>query len=145
MSDSSTSAIDDKNDDNNNSSDDSNTDNWGGFALSLLQTSIFYFLIVLFASGYIFWTRVPYQLIMEIFPTLDSKFGREFYCPKSCKKGRVEHTEELKKRGFEIEQRRKQREQQRLMESKLKNNKGPNTSSVGGKRKSGGSAKYRRR
>ena len=136
MSDSSTSAIDDKNDDNNNNnSDDSDTDNWGGFALSLLQTSIFYFLIVLFASGYIFWTRVPYQLIMEIFPTLDSKFGREFYCPKSCKKGRVDHKEELKKRGFEIEQRRKQREQQRLMESKLKNNK------VGGKRKTGGSAK----
>ena len=46
MSDSSTSAIDDKNDDNNNNSDDSDTDNWGGFALSLLKTSIFYFLIV---------------------------------------------------------------------------------------------------
>ena len=48
MSDSSTSAIDDKN---NNNSDDSDSDNWGGFALSLLKTSIFYFLIVLFASG----------------------------------------------------------------------------------------------
>ena len=121
MSDSSTSAIDDKDNENNNNSDDSESDNWGGFALSLLQTSIFYFLVVLFASGYIFWTRVPYQLIMEIFPTLDSKFGREFYCPESCKKGRTQHKEELKKRATEIKQRRKEREQNRMMESQYQN------------------------
>ena len=51
MSDSSTSAIDDKDNENNNNSDDSESDNWGGFALSLLQTSIFYFLVVLFIYG----------------------------------------------------------------------------------------------
>jgi hypothetical protein len=136
MSDSSTSAIDDKNNENNNNSDDSDSDDWGGFALSLLKTSIFYFLIVLFASGYIFWTRVPYQLIMKIFPTLDSKFGREFYCPQSCKKGRAQHKEELKKRAIEIEQRRKEREQNRIREN--------NTAQVekkGGRRARGGSAK----
>ena len=139
MSDSSTSAIDDKNNENNNNSDDSNTDNWGGFALSLLKTSIFYFLIVLFASGYIFWTRVPYQLIMEIFPTLDSKFGREFYCPQSCKKGRAQHKEQLKKRAIEIEQRRKEREQNRIRESNLQN-EGVQVGKRGGRIK-GGSAK----
>ena len=133
MSDSSTSAIDDKN---NNNSDDSDSDNWGGFALSLLKTSIFYFLIVLFASGYIFWTRVPYQLIMEIFPTLDSKFGREFYCPQSCKKGRAQHKEQLKKRAIEIEQRRIEREQNRMMENNLQNGRGKR-----GGRVKGGSAK----
>lgn len=136
MSDSSTSAIDDKNNENNNNSDDSDSDNWGGFALSLLQTSIFYFLVILFASGYIFWTRVPYQLIMEIFPTLDSKFGREFYCPESCKKGRTLHKEELKKRAIEIEQRRKQREENRMMENNLQNGRGKR-----GGRVKGGSAK----
>ena len=139
MSDSSTSAIDDKNDDNNNNnSDDSDTDNWGGFALSLLQTSIFYFLIVLFGSGYIFWTRVPYQLIMEIFPTLDSKFGREFYCSQSCKKGRAQHKEQLKKRAIEIEQRRKEREQNRIRESNHQN-EGVRVGKRGGRVKGGSS------
>lgn len=136
MSDSSTSAIDDKNNENNNNSDDSDSDNWGGFALSLLKTSIFYFLIVLFASGYIFWTRVPYQLIMKIFPTLDSKFGREFYCPQSCKKGRAQHKEELKKRAIEIEQRRKEREQNRIRENNI-----TQVEKKGGRRARGGSAK----
>ena len=58
---------------------------------------------------------------MEIFPTLDSKFGREFYCPQSCKKGRAQHKEQLKKRAIEIEQRRKEREQNRIRESNLQN------------------------
>ena len=69
-------------------------DNWGQFLIALFYQTILFCIISIIGISYVFWTKVPQQLVYLAFPTASqngytgSILGKEFYCPPKCKAGR---------------------------------------------------------